>query len=321
MIPLPSLPKVLEKKENYARFVIEGLYPGYGITIGNALRRVLLSSIEGAAVTDVKIKGVQHEFSTISGVVEDIITICLNLKKLRFKIFSDEPQKATLKVKGAKEVKGADFELPSQLDLINKNQHIATLTSKKANLEMEIVVRKGVGYEPKERRIKEKLEIGEIPLDAIYTPVKRVSYKVENMRVGERTDFDRLYIEVETDGTIQPEDTLLKATEILISHFSLINQEIEKTLKKEKKEAKPAKGKKKEKKAKKGTEDLAKLPVEELKISTRTLNALLNAHIKTVGGLLKKREGDILALEGMGKKGLKEVKKALKKIGAELKES
>lgn len=223
MIPLPIPPKVTEKKGNIARFEIEGLYPGYGVTIGNSLRRVLLSSLLGAAVTQVKIKGAQHEFSTIPGVIEDVLTITLNLKQMRFKIHSDEPQKAVLKVKGEKEVKGSDFEYPPQLELVDKNVHIATLTDKKAELDMEIQVEKGVGYEPAEKRKKQgKVEIGVIFLDAIFTPIKRVSFKVENMRVGERTDFDRVYVDIETDGTISPEDAFSQATEILVKHFSLI---------------------------------------------------------------------------------------------------
>jgi len=223
MILLPKPPKIIDKKENRARFEIEALYPGYGITIGNSMRRVLLSSLPGVAVTQMKIKGVQHEFSTISGVMEDVITIMMNLKQMRFKIYSDEPQKATLKIKGEKEVKGSDFKLPSQVELVNKNCHIATLTSKKAELDIEIQIEKGIGYEPVERRKKQgKLEIGVIPIDAIFTPIRRVSYKVENMRVGERTDFDRVYLDVETDGTITPEDAFSQASEILVKHFSLL---------------------------------------------------------------------------------------------------
>lgn len=225
MINLPQIPKVVNKKDNWAQFEIQGLYPGYGITIANSLRRVLLSSLPGAAVTQVKIKGIQHEFSTIPGVLEDVITITMNLKQLRFKIHSDEPQKAVLKIKGEKKIKGSDFEVPTQLELINKDCPIATLTDKKKELEMEIQIEKGVGYEPVERRKKQKkLEIGVIPIDAIFTPVKRISYKVENMRVGERTDFDRLKLDIETDGTIAPEDAFYQASEILIKHFSLLNE-------------------------------------------------------------------------------------------------
>ena len=228
MINLPHAPKIVKKEGNKAVFEIEALHPGYGVTVGNSLRRVLLSSLEGAAITQVKIKGVSHEFSTISGVLEDVITIMLNLKQLRFKLFSDEPQKATLKVKGEKIVKGSDFKLPSQVELVNKNCHIATLNSKSAELEMEIQIEKGIGYSSRETRKKtagsmpEKLEIGAILLDASFTPVKRVSSRVENMRVGERTDFDRLFLEIETDGIIDPEQAFYQASEILINHFSLL---------------------------------------------------------------------------------------------------
>lgn len=222
MILLPKPPKIINKKESWACFEIEALYPGYGITLGNSLRRVLLSSLSGAAITQVKIKGVHHEFSTMPGVLEDVITITMNLKQMRFKVFTEEPQKASLKIKGEKKVRGSDFELPGQVELVNKDCHIATLTNKKAQLEMEIQIEKGIGYQPVERRKKQqKLEIGAIPIDAIFTPIKRVSYKVENMRVGEKTDFDRLYLEIETDGTITPENAFSQATEILVKHFSL----------------------------------------------------------------------------------------------------
>lgn len=230
MIPSPSQPKVIEKKDNAAVFEIEGLWPGYGITIGNSLRRVLLSSLPGAAITQVKIKGVQHEFSTIPSVMEDVITILLNLKQLRFKLHSDEPQKATLSIKGEKKVDGSHFKLPSQIELMNKNSHIATLTDKKAEFDVEILVEKGMGYEPAESRKKGKLEIGSIALDAIYTPVRKVSYRVENMRVGERTDFDRLVLELETDGTVTPEDAIAQASEILVGHFALIGGSFEKVI-------------------------------------------------------------------------------------------
>jgi len=204
------------------------LYPGYGVTIGNSLRRVLLSSIEGAAVTQMKIKGVSHEFTTIPGVLEDVIQIMLNLKQLRFKMIGDKPQKATLKVKGEKKVLGKDFELPAQLELVNKDCHIATLTSKTAKLEMEILVEKGVGYSPREEREKAKMEIGTIPVDAIFSPVKNVAMKVENMRVGKRTDYDRLILDITTDGTINPEEAFKRACQILIDQFSFLIEEHEK---------------------------------------------------------------------------------------------
>ena len=228
MIPLPLQPKIIEKKDNEAVFEIEALYPGYGVTIGNSLRRILLSSLSGAAITRVKIKGIQHEFSTIPRVFEDVISIILNLKQLRFKIYTDEPQKGRLKVKGEREVKGSDLELPGQVEIVNKDAHIATLTDKKAELEMEIQIEKGLGYVSSERRKKEKIEIGQIPIDAIFTPIQRVSFKVENMRVGERTDFDKLFLEVKTDGTITPEEAFFQASEILVRHFSLFAETFKK---------------------------------------------------------------------------------------------
>ena len=253
-------------------FEIESLYPGYGVTIGNSLRRVLLSSLPGAAATQVKIKGVQHEFSTIPGVSEDGITIMLNLKQLRFKLFADEPQKATLKVKGEKEVKGGDFELPPQVELVNPDAHLATLTTKSAELEIEILIEKGLGYESRESRkkpsdyLQKKLEIGVIPLDSIFTPMKRVAFRVENMRVGERTDFDRLFLEIETDGTITPEDAFSQATEILLNHFNLLSQSF-------KREEKVVSAEKKIKKERvdelRSSPPFAKTRVKEVKIKKR----------------------------------------------------
>jgi len=321
MIPLPLSIKIVEKKDNWALFEVEGLYPGYGATIGNSLRRVLLSSLEGAAVTKVKIKGVQHEFSTVPGVKEDIINILLNLKQLRFKMFEDDPQQASLTVKGEKEVKGSDFAIPTQLELINKEVHICTLTSKSSEIKIDITVEKGVGYEPIEIRKKERLEIGEIPLDAIYTPVRKMNFKVENMRVKDRTDYDRLKLEMETDGSISPESAMHEASEILIRHFDLIKENVIGETKKVKPEGK------KEKEAKKGSEkkteakeDITKTKIEDLKLSTRTQNALSKNNIKTLGNILKKSEQDILELEGMGEGGVKEIKKIVKKLGLELKE-
>lgn len=258
MLSLPKEPKIVKKDGNKAIFEIEALYPGYGVTIGNSLRRVLLSSLEGAAVTQMRIKGVSHEFSTIPGVLEDVIAIMLNLKQLRFKLLSPEPQKAVLKAKGEKKVKGADFTLPAQLEIVNKNCHIATLTSKSAEFELEIQVEKGIGYSSRDNRQKGKLEIGAIPVDAIFTPVKRVSYKIENMRVGERTDYDRLFLEIETDGILTPEETFWQACEILVKHFSIFMEvfkpsEDKKSVKKEKVE-KVKKKKDAEKKKRKKTE-------------------------------------------------------------------
>lgn len=268
MISLPLPPKVIRKDKNRAIFQIESLYPGFGVTVANTLRRVLLSSLNGAAVTEVKIKGVQHEFSTIPGVLEDVIMLIQNLKKLRFKIFEGDVQKTQLKVKGEKEVKGSDFKLPTQIKLANPDCHIATITNSKTELEIEIQIEKGLGYEPKDQRKKKKgasssqarAEIGTISLDAIFTPIKNVSFQIENMRVGDRTDYDKLNLEIETDGTITPEEAFLEACQILVKHFSLFleapavqptqNISVAKSEKKSKKTAKKT-SPKKEKKARK----------------------------------------------------------------------
>lgn len=223
MIPLPLAPKVIEKKGNLSIIEIEALYPGYGITVGNALRRVLLSSLEGAAVTQVNIKGVSHEFSTVAGVKEDVITLMANIRQLRFKLTGDEPQTCVLKIKGEKEATGADLEVPSQLELANPKAHIADLTSKTSKLEMELKIEKGTGYLSKDARsTKSKLEIGMIPMDAMFTPVKKVGFKAQNMRVGDRTDFDKVIFEIETDGTITPETAFSQASEILFNHFTML---------------------------------------------------------------------------------------------------
>jgi len=207
---------------------IEALYPGYGVTIGNALRRVMLSSLEGAAVTQINIKGVPHEFSTIPGVMEDVITLMINVRQLRFKLTGDEPQVCVLKAKGEKEVTGNDLEIPSQLELANPETHLASLTSKGAKLEIEIKVEKGTGYLSKDTRsTKSKLEIGVIPMDAMFTPVKKVGFKAQNMRVGDRTDFDKVTFEIETDSTITPEAAFAQASEILVSHFEMFKNAFE----------------------------------------------------------------------------------------------
>ncbi len=222
MISFPLQPKITQKKKNHAIFEVEGLYPGYGVTIGNSLRRVLLSSLPGAAVTEARIKGVSHEFSTIPGVLEDAIMIILNLKKLRFKIHEGQEHKVTLHVKGEKEVNGGDFKMFPQIELANPETHIATITDKKTDFEIEILIEKGIGYVPKDQRKAKKMEIGTIAVDAIYTPIRNVNFQIENMRVGDRTDFDRLNLEIETDGTITPEEAFFDACEILIKHFDII---------------------------------------------------------------------------------------------------
>ena len=316
MIPLPSRPKIIKKDKNRAVFKTEGLYPGYGITIGNSLRRVLLSSLEGAAVTKVKIKGAQHEFSTISGVMEDVIDICQNLKRLRFKTYIPEPQKVSLKVNEEREVTGKDFDLPSQLELVNKSEHIATITNKNTSLEMEIQIEPGIGYVSAERmKEKKKLLVGEIQLDAIYSPVVKVAFHVGSMRVGERTDFNELELEIVTDGTVTPEEVLAKASDILVKHFSLVSEEFSK----EKKSGKQEKKKKRKEEESDTEKSSTEISVEDMKLSSRTVNALLDNNIKTIRGILKKSEKTLLEIDGMGNKGIKEIKKALEKLELKLK--
>lgn len=203
-------------------FDIKGLSPGYGLTLGNSLRRALLSSLPGAAVTHFKVKGILHEFSTIPGVLEDVVEIGLNLKKVRFKFTADEPQVLTLKIKGNRAVTGADIKSNAQVSIVNPEIHLFTVTDKKTEVEMELTVEKGLGYVPVERRKTAKLEIGVVALDAIFTPVINVALHIENMRVGDRTDYDRLNLEIETDGSISPSKALHKASRILVDHFKKI---------------------------------------------------------------------------------------------------
>ena len=236
MIPLPTSIKTKNISNNNSVFEIESLYPGYGVTLGNAIRRVLLSSLSGAAVTEVKIKDAPHEFATLKGVKEDVLHILMNIKQLRFKIFTEDPQTATLVVKGEKEVTGKDFELPADLKLANPDLHIATLTDKSAQLEIEIKVEKGMGYVFEDKEIKRS--VGVIGMDAIFTPIKKVNYDVENMRVGKRTDFDKLSLEVETDGTITPKEALSQSLDILVSQFQYILENITTAEKKETKKKK-----------------------------------------------------------------------------------
>ncbi|MFA5431879.1 MAG: DNA-directed RNA polymerase subunit alpha [Candidatus Paceibacterota bacterium] len=224
MISLPTSIKTKKVSDNNTIFEIESLYPGYGITLGNAIRRVLLSSLNGAAVTEVKIKNAPHEFATIPGVKEDILHVLMNIKQLRFKLFTEDAQTATLLIKGEQEVTGKDFECPADLKLANPGLHIATITDKNTELEIEIKIEKGVGYVFEDKEIKR--EVGVIGLDAIYTPIKKVNYVVENMRVGNRTDFDKVSLEIETDGTIKPEEAFAESLEILLAQFGFMAEQM-----------------------------------------------------------------------------------------------
>ncbi|KKW46184.1 MAG: DNA-directed RNA polymerase subunit alpha [Parcubacteria group bacterium GW2011_GWB1_56_8] len=200
-------------------FEIDGLYAGYGLTMGNALRRALLSSLPGAAVTYIKVRNAQHEFTTLPGVKEDIVELTLNFKKLRFRLHIDEPQTLLLKAKGERVVTAADIKTNAQVEIMNPGEVLATLTAKNAELDVEVTVERGLGYSAVESRKAEKIGIGMIAVDAFFSPVTRVNYAIENMRVGERTDYNRLRIEVETDGTVSPSAALHKTASILKDHF------------------------------------------------------------------------------------------------------
>jgi len=330
MITLPSKPKIIEKEKNKSVFVIDECYPGYGITLGNAFRRVLLSSLTGAAITGIKIKGVQHEFSTISHVIEDVVQIILNLKQIKIKLHVDSkeqiPFKASLKVKGEREVKAGDIKTTPELEIINKNAHIATLTNKKANLEMEMDIESGLGYLSIEQRKNKKLEIGKIAIDAIFSPVSKANYSIENVRVGERTDYDRIKFNIETDGSVTPKEAFLKAANILVDHykiFTLLDEKKKSVKKKVVASKKISKIKKSEEKIKQDKKDkkkdLTKIKIEELKISGRTNSALQEAGLKTIAGLLRKSEKDLRKIERMGDKGIVEIKRAIGKLGLTLK--
>ena len=317
-IVLPSKPKIVKEDNFSGSYEIDGLYPGYGYTLGNSLRRIILSSLPGCAITSVKIAGVPHEFSVISGVKEDVVTILLNLKQVRIKMTSNEPQTITLKVKGEKVVKASDIKIPGQLEITNPDQVIATITDKNGEIDMEMVVENGIGFLTKEVRDKNRTDIGAISLDSNFTPIRRVSYEVENMRVGDRTDFNRLKLAIETDGTITPKEALEKSIEVMINQLkSIVGFKEEDDLMSLKKDfPNTTEGVKDEPAL---DEDFLKTRIENLDLSVRTLNSLANANIRTIGGLARKKEKDLLEIEGMGAKGIAEIKKVLAEHGINLK--
>ena len=312
-ITLPSKPRVVSEAEFEGVYEIDGLYPGYGHTLGNSLRRIILSSLPGAAVTSVKIEGVEHEFSTIPGVREDVVTILLNLKKLRFEILTDEAQTISLSIKGPRKVSGTDLTLPGQVRLLNPNSYICEITDK-TELKAEFHVSRGLGYVPREAHKKDRVEIGEISVDAIFSPIRRVNYEVENMRVGDRTDFNRLRISVETDGTLTPKAALEQSIEIMITQLKAIVGFREEPLgdagEKEVASSAPP-----------GVDstEAMKPRVEDLELSSRTISALEKANIRTVGGLARKKEADLVDIEGLGPKSIQEIKRALANFGIVLK--
>ncbi|MSU55572.1 MAG: DNA-directed RNA polymerase subunit alpha [Candidatus Taylorbacteria bacterium] len=318
-IVLPSKPRIVSEENFTGIYEIDGLYPGYGHTLGNSLRRIILSSLPGAAITGVKIAGANHEFSTLVGVKEDVIMIILNLKKVRIALTTDEPQTLSLKIKGIKEVKASDIVCPGQASILNGDLHIATLTDKNAELDIELRVEKGLGYVPKEILQKDRVDIGEITLDAVFTPIRRVNYEVENMRVGNRTDFNRLKLFIETDGTITPNKALEQSIGIMISQLKAIvgfkEEEAPVAISSESEDDKDVDSSDR----KDIDPEFLKTRVETLNLSQRTANALANANIRTVGGLARKKEEDILDIDGLGSKGVQEIKKVLGNFGITLK--
>lgn len=310
-IPTPKDISFTQDKKNPKRkgtVIIEPCFPGYGETIGNSLRRVLLSSLPGAAAYAIKISSVDHEFSAIDFVKEDVIELILNIKRLRFNVHSDEPVELELDVKGAKTVTGADIKKVDNVEVANPEQIIATLTDRKAKLNMQIYVDQGRGYVPVEQRGDKKLEVGLIAVDSIYTPVQKVSFHVENIRVGQMTNFDKITMKIETDGTITPEEALKKSAKILVDHYTLLKGDLKEIEKEKDPIVLP-----KESDAQKDEKTIA-----EMKFSTRTFNALQKNNIKTVDQLSKKSGDELLELDGFGKTALKEVEEKLKKIGLNL---
>jgi DNA-directed RNA polymerase subunit alpha len=320
-IILPGKPRVEKEEENSGIYEIDGLYPGYGHTLGNSLRRIILSSLPGVAPVGVKIEGVSHEFSTIPGIKEDVISIILNLKRVVMKSTTEEPLVLKISAKGVKNVTAGDIECPGQITILNPEQIIATMTDKNASLDMEISIAQGLGYVPKESLRKDRVAIGEIALDASFTPIRRVNYEVENMRVGDRTDFNRLRINIETNGTISPKEALENSIRIMIEQLKAIvgfeepiEEEVEEVVsKREDKE-------KKDEPKKEIDPEILKTRIDAIAgLSQRTQNALSSANIRTIGGLARKSEEDILDIDGLGTKGVQEIKKVLSDFGINLK--
>lgn len=316
-VVLPSKPKIVREEDFTGIYEIDSLYPGYGHTLGNSLRRIILSSLPGAAITQVKINGASHEFTAIPGVKEDVITLLLHLKKVRIKMLTDEAQDISIKVKGVKEVKASDIKAPGQIEILNPDLTIAHLTEKNAELNIEMRVEKGLGFVSKEVLMKDRVDIGSIALDAIFTPIRRVNYEVENMRVGDRTDFNRVRMFIETDGTITPKEALESAISIMISQLKAIvgfkEEEVVAV------EAEDAKSDKATSEKKPIDTEFLKTRIETLDFSARTANALATANIRTIGGLSRKKEIDLLDIDGLGAKGIQEIKKALSNYGITLK--
>jgi len=309
-VTLPSKPRVVSEEDFKGVFEIDGLYPGYGHTLGNSLRRIILSSLPGAAITQVKIDGVEHEFSTLAGVKEDVLTILLNLRRVRLQLHGDEPMTISLKSNGAGVITAKDIDAPSQVEILNPEQHIAQITNKTAKFNMEMTVENGLGYVPREVHQKGKMEIGTIALDAVFTPIRRANYEVENMRVGDRTDYNRLRMVIETDGTYSAREALEKSIEVMIHQLKSIigfQDQVSETA-----PDKPAI--QEETASNEPDPEVLKTRIETLDLSARTLQALEEASIRTIGGLARKKKDDILALDGIGPKGVEEIEALLAKM-------
>ena len=296
-----TLPRIKNTKTqgNYASYDIEPLEAGYGMTLGNALRRVLLSSLPGAAVTSIRIDGVQHEFQDIPNVMEDVTEIVLNVKKLRLRSFSDHPVSMRLEVSGERVVTAADILAPSTVEIVNPDLYIATLDNNDARLEMELVVETGKGYVPADS--KEDQPIGVIPVDAIYTPVQKVNYTVEHTRVGQITNYDKIVLEVSTDGTITPDEALRQSADILVRHFTQLANYRAVLIEPEKAPLSsipiPPK--------------IYETPIEELDLSVRAYNCLKRSNITRVGQVLSMNEDDLLGVRNFGEKSLQELREKL----------
>lgn len=292
----------------YGKFTAEPLERGFGITVGNSLRRILLSSLQGAAIASVKIDGVLHEFSTMPGVKEDVTEIILNLKEVRLKLHTEGPKIIRVKAEGPRELKAGDVITGDAVEILNPEHHIATL-SKDSKLSIEMVVKTGRGYVPAERNKEESQPIGTIPIDAIFSPIRKVNYTVTNARVGQRTDYDKLTLEVWTDGSLNPEEAVAYAAKILKDQLSIFitfdeqEEEVEASNVPEADE--------------KQNENLFR-SVDELELSVRSANCLKHANIKLIGDLVQKTEAEILATKNFGRKSLNEIKEILSEMGLSL---
>jgi DNA-directed RNA polymerase subunit alpha len=306
-----QMPKKLQydpKKvtDTYGKFTAEPLERGFGTTLGNSLRRVLLSSLEGSAITSVKINGVLHEFSSIAGVVEDTTDLILNLKEVRLKLHTDKAKSLMIKAKGPGEVTAKDIETDAEVEILNPDLHIATL-DKNGKLELEMKARRGRGYVSSDKNKEPGQPIGVVPIDAIFSPIRKVNFKVENARVGQETDYDKLVLEVWTDGSIRPDDAVAHAAKLLKDHLSIFihlpeEEEEEVTAVEEAKKA-PA-----------FNENLLR-SVSELELSVRAANCLKNAGIETIAELVQKTESEMLKTKNFGRKSLNEIKEILSQMG------